>query len=320
MNDRKSAQCPTFPTQHSPLPTSPVELDQLRYFTATAEMLNFTRAAERCLVSQPSLSQAIIKLEHELGAALFERLGRNVRLTPAGRTFYEHAMRVLGAANAARDSLRAADQWQRGPASIGAILTVAPYLLPPILRTFTRKFPEAKLTVREDFTAGIVQAVVAGELDLGIAALPIDEPRLVVEPLFTEELFVALPARHPLATKRRKLSTADIIDESFVLLDETHCLGEQVVSFCRDRKFQPTVTCRTAQLLTVQSMVALGQGLSLVPKMATAGSAANKGIVYKSLGDDAPKRTLCLLRHRDRSPGRLVEELAALVTDGSESA
>lgn len=291
-----------------------MELDQLRYFTAVAELLSFTRAAERCLVAQPSLSQQIIKLEHELGAPLFERLGRTVRLTPAGHTFYEHAVRVLSAAGAARDSLRSADDWKQGPASIGAILTVAPYLLPPVLRSFTRKFPQARLTVREDFTAGIVQAVLAGELDLGIAALPIDEPRLQATPLFTEELLVALPAKHPLAVRRKKLTPADLADQSFVLLDETHCLGEQVVSFCRDRKFQPTVTCRTSQLLTVQTMVALGQGLSLVPKMATEGPHQRRDIVYKSLGEEAPKRTLCLLRHRDRSPGRLVEELVGMVT------
>ncbi len=230
-----------------------MELDQLRYFTAVAELLSFTRAAERCLVAQPSLSQQIIKLEHELGAPLFERLGRTVRLTPAGRTFYEHAVRVLSAAGAARDSLRSADDWKQGPASIGAILTVAPYLLPPVLRTFTRKFPQARLTVREDFTAGIVQAVLAGELDLGIAALPIDEPRLQATPLFTEELLVALPAKHPLAVRRKKLTAADLAEQSFVLLDETHCLGEQVVSFCRDRKFQPTITCRTSQLLSTLS-------------------------------------------------------------------
>ncbi len=139
-----------------------------------------------------------------------------------------------------------------------------------------------------------MHAVVAGELDLGIAALPIDEPRLLVTPLFTEELLVALPAKHPLAARRKKLTPADLADQSFVLLDETHCLGEQVVSFCRDRKFQPTVTCRTAQLLTVQTMVALGQGLSLVPKMATEGPHQRRDIVYKSLGEAAPKRTLCL--------------------------
>jgi LysR family hydrogen peroxide-inducible transcriptional activator len=288
-----------------------MELHQLRYFVAVAEQGSFTRAAERCFVSQPSLSQQVINLEKELGQPLIERLGRMIRLTDAGKSFYERAVRILGAVDEARECVQHETGWKEGELAVGGILTVVPYLLPDLVRAFRRRFSEAQVTVRENFTPVVVQECLSGELDLGIVALPIDDDRLVVEPLFTEELLVAIPSRHPLA-RRRTITLAEMAEQPFVLINELHCLGQQVVSFCRSHDCQPVISCQTAQLLTVQEMVGMGQGISLVPAMA-ARMDKSRLRVYRSLGDDAPRRTLAVIHHRDRRQSRLVAEFRSVL-------
>jgi LysR family hydrogen peroxide-inducible transcriptional activator len=283
-----------------------MELHQLRYFAAVAELGNFTRAAERCFVSQPSLSQQIIKLEHELKTPLFERLGRTVKLTDAGHALYERAVRILGAIDEAAASVRADADWTAAEISVGAIMTVAPYLLPDVVRGFLKRYPRARVTVREDFTAGIVRDCLTGELDVGLVALPIADERLTVEPLFTEELLLALPPRHELRSRKR-ITAADLPEQNFVLLKDVHCLGEQIVSYCRTRDCLPVITCQTAQLGTVQEMVALGLGISLVPEMATHADRTRR-LAYRSLGADAPHRTIAMIHHHDRYQSRLVQE------------
>lgn len=284
-----------------------MELHQLRYFTAVADAGSFTRAAERCFVSQPSLSQQIIKLEEELGRPLLERLGRTVKLTDAGRSLYERAVRILAAIEEAKQSARSSDDWMAGQASIGAILTVAPYLLPDFVQRFLADYPQAQLVVREGFTNELVKDCLAGDLDVALAALPIDDNRLRVEPLFSEELLLAAPPNHPVLAKKR-ITITDLSELPFVLLDEIHCLGDQIVSFCRQNNCLPVVTCKTAQLLTVQEMVALGQGTSLVPELAAARDASGR-LAYRSLGTEAPRRTIVMMWRRDRHLSPLVERL-----------
>jgi LysR family hydrogen peroxide-inducible transcriptional activator len=281
-----------------------VEIHQLRYFVSVVEVGSFTRAAQACFVAQPSLSQQIRKLEEELGQPLFERLGRRVRLTSAGHILYERAARILSSLAEARDALRDPSDLHEGEIQVAAIPTVAPYFLPPLLRTFTRKFRRAEVTVHEDFTAEIVRGCAAGDVDLGIVALPIEDARLAVEPLFSEDLLVSIPATHPLARKRR-ITLEELTQERFVLLSEIHCLGAQVVRFCERRGCTPAVTCRSAQLLTVQELVGLGQGVSLVPKMAARTDRSNK-IIYRMLEAPRPSRTLAMIWHKHRYQSPLV--------------
>lgn len=281
-----------------------MELHQLRYFVAVADLGNFTRAAERCLVAQPSLSQQIQKLERELGRPLFERLGRSVRLTEAGRMLYAHAVSILASVEDARR--RVSEESGTGRVVVGAIPTVAPYLLPPLIQRFKQDCPEAEITVHEDLTEHVVQESLRGELDVAVVALPIDEERLHVESLFTEELLLAMPAGHPLVEKRR-ITMQDIDGEAFVLLNEVHCLGEQIVRFCRQQSCTPAISCRSAQLLTVQEFVALGHGLSLIPQMARATDRSDSR-VYRSLADNKPERTLAMIWHKQRYQSPLVQQ------------
>jgi LysR family hydrogen peroxide-inducible transcriptional activator len=290
-----------------------MELQQLRYFVTVADLGNFTRAAEKCLVAQPSLSQQILKLEGELGRPLFDRLGRKVRLTDAGRTLYEHAVSILAKVDDAQRHVTESEESGVGRVNVGAIPTVAPYLLPPLLKTFLKRFPRAEVTVREDLTEHTIQSCLQGELDVGVLALPVDEEQLIVEPLFTEELLLATVADHPLIKKRR-VNMADLSIEAFVLLSETHCLGEQIVSFCKQQSCLPAVSCHTAQLLTVQELVALGHGVSLIPEMAVAAD-RTKRRSYRSLSGIRPTRTLAMIRHKHRYQSPVVGEFVEMLRE-----
>jgi LysR family hydrogen peroxide-inducible transcriptional activator len=282
-----------------------MELHQLRYFVAVAQMGSFSRAAERCHVSQPSLSQQITKLERGLKQRLFDRLGRRVVLTDAGRLLLERATAVLGAVEDAERQMRDAVNLEGGQLAIGAIPTIAPYVLPAALKRFVARHPLVELTIHEQVTKQLVAATATGDLDLAFLALPVDDERLIAEPILTEHLLLALPLRHRFA-KRRRITIQDLADERFILLDEMHCLGEQVISFCRAGGCQPRIACRSAQISTILSLIELGQGISLIPEMARTTDAGTKK-VYRHLVDGEPTRTVAAVWHRNRYRSPMAE-------------
>ena len=284
-----------------------MELHQLRYFVAVADLSNFTRAAEKCLVSQPSLSQQIIKLEREISQPLFDRLGRTVRLTEAGKAMYERAATILRSMDELQDRVAEATEPSRGTIRIGAIPTIAPYFLPPLLRRFSRRFPDATIAMHEDLTQITERRCAEGELDVGVIATPPSLDALHAEPLFEEELLLALPPKHRLAKKRR-FALADVADEPFVLMSELHCLGEQVVGFCRQQGCTPVIRCQSVQLLMIQKLVAMGLGVSLIPAMAVE-TARDRRCDYRSLTTPNPKRTIRMIWHKDRYQSPLVREM-----------
>src|SRR3954469_17486195 len=164
-----------------------MELHQLRYFVAVAETGNFTRAAERSNVSQPSLSQQILNLESEIGHKLFHRLGRKAVLTEAGGTFIERARRILFEVENAAKELSDSPSLDRR-ITVGAVPTIMPYLLAPLIAECHAKHPNLLIHAREDFRPSLVRAVIEGELDLAVVTLPVKDPRLSIEPLLTEPL------------------------------------------------------------------------------------------------------------------------------------
>jgi len=287
-----------------------MEVNQLRYFVAVAELENFTRAAEQCHVTQPSLSQQIAKLERELGTRLFDRLGRSIVLTDSGKELLVRARKIV-------EDLDATQAWfqkPEGPRSsnlkIGALPTIAPFLLPRIISEFRAGMPEVALTVVEDYTDHLLDRLAKGTLDIAILALPIEDGRIHVEPLFRESLLVALPANHPLAEKSSVLFN-QIRDESFVLLREVHCLGDQIVGFCRQQEFQPQVACETAQISTIQEMIRLELGISLLPEMAIRPS--DEGIVYRPLRKLQPTRTIAVAWNRHKTLSRPQQDLLTIL-------
>jgi LysR family hydrogen peroxide-inducible transcriptional activator len=288
-----------------------MELHQLRYFVAVAQLENFTRAAQKCFVAQPSLSQQIIKLEREFGGPLFDRTGRKVRLTDRGRTLFDRAIEILAAVDGAKRAMTEDGDAPR--ITVGAIPTVAPYLLPPLLKRFLRDHPKTAVTVFENLTEYTIQACLEGEVDVGVLALPVAEEQLAIEPLFTEELLLAMTVGHPLVA-RRNVSMQDVSLERFILLSETHCLGQQVLSFCKGQSCQPAVSCRSAQLLTVQELVALGHGVSLIPQMAVSADRSQQ-TKYRSLSGERPARTIAMIWRKNRYRGPAVELFIAALRD-----
>jgi len=244
-----------------------MELHQLRYFCAVAEAGSFSRAAEQSHVSQPSLSQQIMKLEDELGTRLFDRLGRSVRLTETGRTFLPRARAVLRELEAARGDVAEQKDSVGGSVTIGVIPTVAPYFLPQRLTWFSRKFPQVRLTVVEEITPVLLDQVRASKVDLAILALPIRGHEFETFPLLVERLFAALPPGHKLA-KRRSLSLKDLRAQPFLLLRDGHCFRDTAIAACDRARLHPQIIFESGQFSSLLSMVGAGMGVSIVPEMA----------------------------------------------------
>ena len=282
-----------------------MELHQLRYVVAVARTGNFSQAAAQCHVAQPSLSQQVQKLERELGEPLFERLTRGIRTTAAGTAFVQRAARILEEVETASREVREAQAAPSGPLTLGALPTIAPYLLPRLVPGFIDANPRVELIVQEDTTARLLQMLAACEIDLALASPPIRDERFGVEELFTEELLLALPPDHPLAARKR-VQLADLEGERFILMKEGHCLGDQTLNFCTRRDFHPQVSCRSAQVETIQALVHAGLGISLVPAMAVNGACATQP-VYRSLDQPRPERTIGLVWLKQRALNRPVE-------------
>lgn len=288
-----------------------MELFQLRYFLKVVELGNFTRAAEANSVSQPALSQAIQKLEDELGQPVFERLGRRVELTDAGRMLLPRATQAVQLVDEARASIT--DDGESGQIRVSAIPTIAPYLLPSVLGEFASQFPQVQFEVQEEVTDQVVKRLRHGETDAALLALPFDSTHLEVVPLFEEELQLVLPAGHELADRKR-ITLRTLREYPFILLDEAHCLSDNVISFCHRKAFQPITTGRFTQLATVLELVALGQGVSLVPQMARDADRDPRR-VYRSLSGERPTRRIVLswnpYRFQSRVQRRFLEFVKA---------
>lgn len=283
-----------------------MEVHQLRYAVAVARLGNFSRAAAQCHVSQPSLSQQIQKLEEELGARLFDRLRRQAKPTLEGEAFLPRARRILAEIDAARQEAHEAREMLRGKVVVGVLPTIAPYWLPPVIAEFAKRFPGVEIVLEEDRTAQLLKLTGDCEVDLAIVSLPVHDPCMVVENLLTEELLLILPPAHPLAPKRR-ITLDDLAGERFILMKEGHCLGDQVLDFCTRREFHPQVSCRSAQIETIRSLVRAGLGISLIPRMAAASEAGDTP-VCRSLDKPRPSRTLAACWLAQRPPGRAAAE------------
>ncbi|MBL0891372.1 MAG: LysR family transcriptional regulator [Gemmatimonadaceae bacterium] len=241
----------------------------LRAFLETADSGALSRAAAQLGLSQPSLTAQIQRLERHLGVELFDRHGRGVRLTDAGRALYPRARRLLDELRETEDAVRREGQEGQGTLRVGAIPTVAPYVLPAALRRMQVRNAATRVELREDYSAVLARLLQEGELDVLIAAQPYPFEHASIESLGSDALVVAVPASHP-AARAGRITLAQLRDTPAVTLDPAHCLGEQVAGFCSRQQVLPSVVCRSAQLATVLELVGAEVGLSIVPAMAAA--------------------------------------------------
>ncbi len=282
-----------------------MEINQLRYFVAVAETGGFARAARRCGVTQPSLSQQIQKLERELGQLLFDRLGRTIKLTAAGEVLLPRAQGLVAEFNALKRSVDNEILSGAGSVAVGMIPTIAPYLMPGALARFSARYPRAEIRMFEDVTTSLVDMLVNARIDLAIMSLPLDHKSIRWEEVAREPLFAAVREGHPLAASRR-IGLADLEAEPFILLHEEHCLGAQIESLCHARETQLQVVSRTSQLSTARSCVASGIGVTLVPQLAVAADEGT-GIVYREIEEPRPFRSIVGAWHSGRTRSSLSE-------------
>jgi len=292
-----------------------MEVHQLEYLVAVADEGGFTKAAERLLVAQPSLSQQIKKLEKEVGQPLFDRLPRGVALTEAGQRLLEHARRVLRELTDARQRVREVGDQVTGSLTVGAIPTIAPFLLPRAVRAFRRRWPEVKLALAEDVTSRLLEAVGRGELDLAVVSTAPDAGTVHVERVGSEPLYLLVPVAHPLA-RRKKVRWSDLADEPFLVLHDMHCLTGQVLQSCQPHGVKLAVAARGAQLATLAAMVSAGLGVTMVPAVFRAADQTPDRVCV-AFDDPVPRRDLCLawsvLRYRTNAARAFGEIVRATV-------
>ena len=277
-----------------------MNLRDLKYVVAVAETHHFGKAAERCFVSQPTLSGQIRKLEDELGVAIFERTNRSVEITPVGESIVSHARDILEQVEVIEQLAQSHQDPLAGPLRIGAIPTLSPYLMPLILLPLKKQHPQMKLVLSEELTDILLKRLRNHEIDAALLATPVEEPDLETIPLFDEPFWIAYPRKHAFYTKER-ITRTDLDDENLLLLAEGHCLAKQAMDVChiQERESQGEMAdLRAASLETLIQLVRAGFGVTLVPALAMQGSwTTGAGVVAQPLDwPDASRRVSLVFR------------------------
>ncbi|MCG6940386.1 MAG: LysR family transcriptional regulator [Thiohalocapsa sp.] len=293
-----------------------MNLRDIKYILAVAETRHFGKAAERCFVSQPTLSGQIKKLEDQLGVVIFERTNRSVEVTPIGEKILSHARLLMEQADAIEQVARAHQDPLAGPLRVGAIPTLSPYLMPLVLVPLKRRCPQLKLVLFEETTDSLLRRLDQHELDAALLATPISNPDLTSIPLFDEPFWLAHPRNHPLYDKD-DITQEDLESIDLLLLSEGHCLSHQVMEVCKlaDRpRTGEMADLRAASLETLLQLVGAGFGCTLVPALAIRGGwMTDSGIIARPLELPDAKRRISLVFRRS-FPRRAALETFAEVT------
>jgi LysR family hydrogen peroxide-inducible transcriptional activator len=243
-------------------------LRQLQFLVALGETRSFSRAAEAAHVTQPTLSAGIRELEVLLGVTLAEREPRGARLTPAGEVAFQRASAILADTQALMQTVSAAGAELAGPFRLGAIPTIAPFVLPQAVRVLARAYPQLQLYLTEDKTQRLIDELRSRTIDAALIALPWEASGIETLALYDDEFLFAAPASHPLARKE-KLAPEDVGGENLLLLEDGHCLREHALSLCRTRAGEGSGQIAATSLGTLVNMIAGGLGVSLLPRLAT---------------------------------------------------
>ncbi len=275
-------------------------LTELRYIIAVARERHFGRAAKACFVSQPTLSVAIKKLEEELGVTLFERANNEVTPTPVGGQVVEQAQRVIEQAGSIKDIAKLGKDPLAGPLRIGMIYTIAPYLLPGVVRLLHKRAPSMPLHLQENYTHRLRELLKQGELDAAVLALPFEESGFVIDPVYDEPFVVAVPREHEWA-ERKSVKSAELKQQSMVLLGTGHCFRDQVLlaspelnRFAANNGMQKTF--EGSSLETIRQMVASGVGLTVLPSSSVPGNVPRDSMLrYVPFSKPVPDRRVVLV-------------------------
>ncbi|MFF6993461.1 LysR substrate-binding domain-containing protein [Streptomyces sp. NPDC008313] len=313
MTTRKAAAAHSRATVRKPRRPS---LSQLRAFAAVAEHLHFRDAAAAIGMSQPALSGAVSALEDTLGVTLLERTTRKVLLSPAGERLAVRAKAVLDEVGALLEEAEAVRAPFTGVLRLGVIPTVAPYLLPAVLRLVHDRYPDLDLQVHEEQTASLLDGLAVGRLDLLLLAVPLGIPGVVELPLFDEDFVLVTPLGHPLGG-REGIPREVLRELNLLLLDEGHCLRDQALDICREAgRADAPVTTTAAGLATLVQLVAGGLGVTLLPRTAVkVETTRSNQLLTASFSDPAPTRRIAFAMRAEAARAAEYEELAAALRE-----
>lgn len=293
-----------------------MNLRDLKYVIAVAESHHFGKAAQRCFVSQPTLSGQIKKLEEELGVVIFERTNRSVEITPIGEAIVDHARRIMEQADVIQQLAQASQDPLAGPLRIGAIPTLSPYLMPLILMPLKTQYPQMRLVLSEEMTDTLLERLRNHEIDAALLATDVDEQDYNSIPLFDEPFWLAFPSDHPFYNKE-KITRHDLDNAELLLLSEGHCLAKQAMDVChlKERKEQGEMSdLRASSLETLLQLVGAGFGTTLVPALAMRGSwTSGSGIVAQKLEFKDAYRHVSLVFRKSYPRQQALEAFAEVI-------
>jgi len=287
-------------------------LTELKYVLAVAREKHFGRAAEACFVSQPTLSVSIKKLEEELGVTLFERGGGGeLSITPAGERVAEQAAHIFELVDGIKDLAAEAKDDLQGPLKLGAIYTIAPYLLPELIPQLHERAPLMPLLLEENYTRVLTEKLKKGELDAMIIATPVEDPAILALPLYEEPFVVAVPAGHEWK-KKKTIASTELEKENLLLLGSGHCFRDQVLKVCpalnRSAAGGLQKTLESSSLETIRHMVASGMGTTVLPCTATRlHSTSDSLLAYRPFTKPAPTRIVSLAWRKSFPRPRAIE-------------
>ena len=292
-----------------------LKLKDLRYLVAVADQRHFGRAAARCFVSQPTLSAQLKKLEDNLGVQLIERAPNNVCLTEAGEAIVARARRILEASDEMVTLARSQRDPLAGRLRVALLPTIGPYLLPRVAPAVRKALPRLELRLYEYQTAAMLAKLHAGEIDVGILALPVEVDGLESRALYREAFVVALPEHHPLAARER-VRLADLKGEQLLLLEEGHCLRDQALEVCSRVGVSDQQDFRATSLETLRQMVATGAGVTLLPELAGRGAYRNaRGVALRPFARPAPERHIGALWRKSSARRAAIDALCAQIRE-----
>lgn len=296
-----------------------MNLRELEYLVALDEEGHFNRAAQRCFVSQPTLSGQLKKLEQELGVQLVERNTRQVMMTDAGRAIAEQARKVLLDVSEIRVLAECYEDPLKGEIKLGLIPTLAPYLLPHILPALNRQYPELKFWLHEYQTDNLLEKLKRAELDLLILALPVEYEGFAERPLFTEPFHLAVPSLNELAGMRC-VELKDILGQELLLLEEGHCLRDQALDVCFLAGASENTGYRASSMETLRQMVGENMGMTLIPSLAVPQSTDTAHrVAYIPFASPAPSREIGMLyrkgSYREATFNKIAESIIEVIGD-----
>ena len=287
-------------------------LTQLKYTLAVAEEGNFTKAAEKCFVTQPTLSMQVQKLEEELTIKLFNRTTKPISLTPIGLKVIEQAKVILKEAKRMGDVVTSEKGIIGGDFRIGIIPTVMPTLLPLFLSTFIKKFPKVNLKIEELNTASIIEELKNGKLDAGIAATPLDDPKLLEKPLYYEPFVGYIPENHSLS-KLKSLSVEDLEKIDILVLEDGHCFREHVLKLCQTTKSLNSFNLKSGSFETLIHLANDGMGMTLLPYLQTKSLSEKNKKNLKSFESPEPAREISIIYSKNQLKVPVIESLITII-------